>query len=260
MLRPLFRRVVRGAVRQSVGLSLEEQIAAMFGSSDGFWLDPSDPSTVFQDAAGTIPAKPGDPVGLILDKSGNGTHLSHRTATSRPILRQSGGYTYLESDGVDDVLVGDLREPAAGIFMAITFARRSSNSGLDVLSNLDTAISTNTTGQSYLSMNSYAFRAHDQNYFMGYDTPNVGEPIVAEGGWSPSLGQGYSADGGQIKNTANGVKVGDNRKISVCARSNGFNPSDIEVYGALVICKDPEQIDREIAREWLAQKAGVTLP
>lgn len=259
MLRRLSRRIARSAIRQAIGLSLDEQVAALFGSSDGLWLDPSDPSTVFQDATGTIPAKPGDPVGLILDKSGNGHHLSHRTATSRPILRQSGGFTYLESDGVDDVLVGDLREPAAGIFMATTYARRSSTTGQDVLSNLNTAISTNTDGQSYLSMNSYAFRAQDENHFMGYNTPPIGTPIVAEGGWSQSLGKGYSADGGQVKGIASGIKVGNNTKLSVCARSNGFNPSDIEVYGVLVICRDPEQIDREIAREWLAHKAGVTL-
>jgi hypothetical protein len=36
---------------------------------DGIWLDPSDPSTLFQDAAGTVPAGVDDPVGLILDKS-----------------------------------------------------------------------------------------------------------------------------------------------------------------------------------------------
>ena len=35
----------------------------------GAWYDPSDLTTVFQDAAGTTPATVGDPVGLILDKS-----------------------------------------------------------------------------------------------------------------------------------------------------------------------------------------------
>ena len=36
---------------------------------EGAWYDPSDSTTVFQDAAGRTPATAGDPVGLILDKS-----------------------------------------------------------------------------------------------------------------------------------------------------------------------------------------------
>lgn len=52
----------------------------------GAWFDPSDLSSMFQDAAGTIPADYGQPVGLILDKSGNGNHASQATATARPTL------------------------------------------------------------------------------------------------------------------------------------------------------------------------------
>ena len=40
------------------------------GGKQGVWYDPSDKSTLFQDAAGTVPVTAdGDPVGLILDKS-----------------------------------------------------------------------------------------------------------------------------------------------------------------------------------------------
>jgi hypothetical protein len=55
---------------------------------DGFWYDPSDLSTMFQDAAGTIPVTGlGQPVGLLLDKSGNGYHLSQATSDpARPTL------------------------------------------------------------------------------------------------------------------------------------------------------------------------------
>lgn len=60
------------------------------GGKQGIWLDPSDRSTLFQDAAGTIPAAaPGDPVGLALDKSGNGNHASQATAAARPLLART---------------------------------------------------------------------------------------------------------------------------------------------------------------------------
>ena len=70
----------------------------------GIWLDPSDFSTLFQDAAGTTPVTAvGQPVGKILDKSGRGNHASQTTSASRPTLQQdSNGLYYLSFDGTDD--------------------------------------------------------------------------------------------------------------------------------------------------------------
>ncbi len=70
----------------------------------GIWLDPSDFSTLFQDAAGTTPVTAvGQPVGLALDKSGRGNHAYQTTAASRPTLQQdSNGLYYLSFDGTDD--------------------------------------------------------------------------------------------------------------------------------------------------------------
>lgn len=58
----------------------------------GVWYDASDLSTMFQDAAGTLPVyMPGKgqvdpPVGLLLDKSGRGNRAFQATTTSRPAL------------------------------------------------------------------------------------------------------------------------------------------------------------------------------
>lgn len=73
----------------------------------GVWYDPSDLSTLFQDSAGTTPVTDaGQPVGLMLDKSGNGNHASQAITAARPILQQAvDGSWYLEFDGVDDGLV-----------------------------------------------------------------------------------------------------------------------------------------------------------
>jgi hypothetical protein len=70
----------------------------------GVWYDPSDFSTLFQDAAGTIPVTAVEqPVGRINDKSGRGNHASQSTATSRPVLKQdANGKYYLLFDGIDD--------------------------------------------------------------------------------------------------------------------------------------------------------------
>lgn len=81
--------------------------ASLFALGEqGAWYDPSDLSTMFQDAAGTIPVtSSGQPVGLIRDKSGRGNHASQATAGSRPTYTEAGTLRYLVFDGVDDSLV-----------------------------------------------------------------------------------------------------------------------------------------------------------
>lgn len=83
------------------------QITSLFSAGEqGVWYDPSDFSTMFQDAAGTTPVTAvGQPVGRILDKSGRGNHATQATAASRPVLQQDGtGRYFLLFDGVDDWL------------------------------------------------------------------------------------------------------------------------------------------------------------
>jgi hypothetical protein len=71
---------------------------------EGVWYDPSDLDTMFQDSAGTVPVTaPGQPVGRILDKSGNGHHAIAPAANNRPTLRlDEKSLYYLDFDGVDD--------------------------------------------------------------------------------------------------------------------------------------------------------------
>lgn len=59
----------------------------LFGAGEqGGWYDVSDMSTLFQDAAGATPVTAvGQPVGLILDKSGRGNHATQATTTKRPV-------------------------------------------------------------------------------------------------------------------------------------------------------------------------------
>lgn len=73
------------AVRQLVGQFNPMKLFAL--GEQGAWYDPSDLSTLYQDAAGTTPVTAVEqPVGLMLDKSGRGNHAFQTTATSRPVL------------------------------------------------------------------------------------------------------------------------------------------------------------------------------
>ena len=85
----------------------------------GFWVDPSDTSTLFQNHDRSIPASAnGDPIGLVLDKSGNNYDLKQLVSTSRPKILDGG----IVFDRVDDALT--LTVPAGGItgtlFLATT--------------------------------------------------------------------------------------------------------------------------------------------
>lgn len=81
--------------------------AILFGSGEeGCWYDPSDLSTMYQDAAGTTPVTShNDPVGLIEDKSGNDYHMTQSTAAARPLYQTDGSSHWLKFDGVDDYLI-----------------------------------------------------------------------------------------------------------------------------------------------------------
>lgn len=80
----------------------------------GVWLDPSDQATLFQDAAGTVAVSgPDQPVGRILDKSGNGRHATQSVSAARPTWRKdSAGRGYLDFDGVDDWMTCGTVDPA----------------------------------------------------------------------------------------------------------------------------------------------------
>ena len=71
------------------------------GGEDGGWWEPADTATVFQERTGasaTTAAGVGDPVGTILDKSGNGFHMIANSDLARPTLEQSGAIYYLLFD------------------------------------------------------------------------------------------------------------------------------------------------------------------
>ena len=71
-------------------LSSETVMKKLFSNNEqGFFYDPSDLSTMFQDAAGTIPVTAaGQPIGLIRDKSGRDNHAYSTTSSRRPIFEQ----------------------------------------------------------------------------------------------------------------------------------------------------------------------------
>jgi len=138
----------------SLGLSLRGQLSnavfnpkKLFTASEvGVWFDISDTSTLFQDSAGTTPiTATGQPVGKILDKSGNNLHATQATATQRPTYQIDGsGKAYLSFDGVDDNMVTGTITPATNKAQVFAGARKLSDTVIQVLYETSTTTTTGT--------------------------------------------------------------------------------------------------------------------
>lgn len=106
--RPVARSVSR-SVLAGQGVDLGYLIRSMFANGkQGFFYDPNDLSTMWQDQAKLLPVTgEGQPVWHILDKSGNNNHAFATSSATRPILRKNAttGAYYLAFDGTDDFLV-----------------------------------------------------------------------------------------------------------------------------------------------------------
>jgi hypothetical protein len=81
---------VTGGMSLNTGFLLYENFSpiTLFANDEqGYWLDPGDFSTMFQDPAGTIPVTSvGQSVRLMLDKSGRGNNFTQANVANAPIL------------------------------------------------------------------------------------------------------------------------------------------------------------------------------
>lgn len=77
-------------------------VLSLFTNNEkGLWLDFSDMSQMYQDSAGTVSVTAvSQPVGKVLDKSGNSNHAAQTASSRRPVFQTDGAFF----DGVDDFL------------------------------------------------------------------------------------------------------------------------------------------------------------
>lgn len=121
--------------------TLTQLIKSLFSNNEvGFAYDPNDLTTLYQDAAGTIPVTAtGQPVGLMKDKSGRNNHASQTVSASRPILQRNAttGAYYLAFDGADDFLkTNNIDFTATGKVSLFAGVRKLSDSTQSVITEL----------------------------------------------------------------------------------------------------------------------------
>jgi hypothetical protein len=177
----------------------------------GAWYDPSDLSTLFQDAAGTTPVTAdGQPVGRMLDKSGRGNHATQSIDAARPTYKTSGGLHWLEFDGIDDFLqTGNCDLSASGRVVILAGIRKANNT-LSTIVEFSNNFNNNNSTFAFLNNNNrfeVTLRGGGAAPYSGYGTSTSSAPETAviaatgdfsvsgaSGGWVPVLRKNGSSD------------------------------------------------------------------
>ena len=99
MVRSTVSSMISGIVRSVFS------VASLFkDGQQGFWYDPTEIDTLYQDSAGTTPVTlAGEPVGLVIDKSGNTNNATQSISASRPTYNVNP--ERLTLDKVDDSII-----------------------------------------------------------------------------------------------------------------------------------------------------------
>lgn len=245
--------------------------ASLFASSEyGFWIDPSDFSTMFQGISEATPVTAvGQSVGRINDKSGNGLSFQQPTAGFRPILQQDGsGNYYLAFDGTDDWMFSAVD---TNNFMGVLAG--SDPGYLAVVGGLFATVGTDAT----LGYNNEAILGEGAGYWSIYGRSSnlaglyhwsagnntvekaytVGDPFVFSA--RRSSGTNYAAinGGAESSSVVGALNAGAGQlELGRMLNTQYFNG---RLYGAIVRAANTDAATALQAATWMASKTGVTI-
>jgi len=237
-------------------------IASLFaGGTDGAWYDPSDLTALFQDSAGTTPVTTaGQPVGLMLDKSGNGNHATQAISAKRPIYTEGGGLAWLAFDGVDDAMeIQNAAFSFTGDQSVWVAAAHDTGNGEYIYlmgGNDDKGFLFVTLGRTVRMRFIPVTSATSVVSTSVIDT----SPIVFGGAWDRSSGDVSLRENG-VEYTAS--KTPADVTVPVVTLLGGGNPKgaswDGNIYGAVIVNNLTTASETGEVEAYLAGKAGVTL-
>lgn len=254
--------------------SFNLEILKLFANGEqGFFYDPNDLSTMFQDAAGSVPVTAaGQPVGLILDKSGRNNHAFQTASASRPILRQNAitGAYYLELDGSDDFFVTNSIDFTSTDKISLFAGVRKLVDSTQMIAELSVSVSSGSFylvagsdggGIGYTSMSRGTFSAGVGKSariftYSGADTAVLSVKHDISGGLSSMRRNGVvGIDGTEAKGTGNF----GNYPLYIGRRGGTSLPFSGHIYGLIGIGKLTTGNETAAIEKELAKQVGVTL-
>lgn len=235
-------------------LGFEIVMKKLFANGEqGFWYDPSDMGTMYQDAAGTVPVTAvGQPVGLIRDKSGRNNHAFQTNSASRPILRKNAvtGANYLEFDAVDDRLTTN-SFPSMGEATTLFVGSLSSRAGTAAV------VGRAVAGYLYQTTTQVVVQSVNNDVRVAVSGNAV---ITAK----------YAASGTGVTLTVNGVKSTNQLTAERGYRSpnpltigafdsGGAVPLSGRIYALIGVSKEVSDSEAITIEKEIAKRVGVTL-
>ena len=243
--------------------------ASLFaGSTEGALFDPSDLSTLFQDSAGTTPVTAsGQPVGKMLDKSGNGNHATQATYSKRPTYTEGGGLSWLAFDGVDDAMVTGAIDFTGTDKVGIFTGTQKDDNSTRMVAELSASVIGNNGSFFMLTSSTYASNARgDANL-----SPNQRADTNTVSGANTSVITALSdipADStiirrnGSQEGEATGDKGGGNfgnYPLYIGSRDNSSLFLKGKLYGLIIPGKLASAGEIASTEAYMASKTGVTL-
>lgn len=226
--------------------------------------DPSDSSTLFQERTGasaSTPAGVGDPVGTMLDKSGNGNHVTAVNDSARPTLSETGdGLRYLYFDGIDDTLTSTSTDFMSGV-----------SASYIVSCDLDSEVFLyrRPGGTGFAD---FTFRLVNSKFFIYQPDPNTSSDITSRSNRNLHILSGYAEnseaysyeDSTALDSRTSGAKLDFSNQTSgqqLCVGSNfsDQNWSEGQLYGLIFLNRVFSEIERKYTEEHLAVRSGFTL-
>ena len=260
----------------SASSNFNRLMTSLFANNEqGFFYDPNDLSTLYQDAAGTIPVTAvGQPVGRMLDKSGRDNHAFQTTSASRPILRKNAvtGANYLEFDGADDSLQTNNIDFTITDKVSLFTGVRKLSDIAQIIAELSTNISTNTgsfylvsgtdlggNGYSTIASGTSAASAAKAALSFTYPAPDVAVLSVKHdisGNLSSMRRNGViGIDGVDEKGEGNF----GNYPLYICSRSGTAYPFNGHLYSLIGVGRLSTDSETTAIEKEIAKRVGVTL-
>jgi len=233
--------------------------ASLFaGGIAGVWYGPSDIDTLFQDSAGTTPVTAsGQPVGRMLDKSGNANHAVQATAAARPTYQTDGVLHWLEFDGVDDTMAaasGVYFGEASTTVVAVTPQEGAANNRTFAIGGVDASV--------YVSFGTDKFEGALGGYVAGttfqvFTVASSGANVFAWLRSKPDNTAAFRKNGSLLNTTThNGENTADS---GLMIAGSGTKRTRLLFFGVVHIERVMTSSEIDMVEAFLAEKSGVTL-
>ena len=259
------RSAIRPSIRSSFGIDILDELQALITSlfsanEQGAFYIPkpvvNGVQSLFQDDAGTVAVTAdGDPVGLMLDQSGNGNHATQSVSGSRPV---NPGLAY---DGVDDFLENSFEMGSSDFIISIVAGTQGLSGDTPCAFGLGS-----TTGRKglYFYANTDFGTANNQVRVFALDTEIIVGPDIRDTGdriltitrenntFSLYVDGEFYSSGVASGAFSKGLAIGT-APINLDRKYNG------DKLGSMVLVKTSNFANRAKIENYLASEAGVTL-